>query len=180
MKLTKCLGFSLLLIFCAVAARAEQHRKNTDYPNVITANIPHITVLNFSFLNIGMEYERFLDPKRRFSLNAAAYAGVLLPGQSPSSGTDLYAAPGFRYHPVYNSTYDFSVGLQIAFGSLSITERGRSKSGDMTAILLQSDWNFFPLRHGVVGLHFALGRNFSQFTDNGFFFQAGLKIGGRF
>jgi hypothetical protein len=172
---------------------AQVAKKPAFCRNVLTANLPQFALIGkFRFLQIGAEYDRFLDARGRFSLNGSIYYGVILSGQTTSggytaSGDVLYYAPGFSYHfSDISQSVDLSVGIQVGLGYAGKDWRGYSASSSITAVMVQTDINFFPMNHGVIGLHFAVGGNQCDVLKEGTtskigpIVQIGLKIGGCF
>ena len=159
-------------------------------PNVVTFSFPQIALCDHpSFLNIGGEYERFLDRRGHFSLSAAINTGILF-GKNVGTnvhGDDLFFAAGARFHVDGNAQkLDFSFGLQAVKGKLSTHEGRYNNDERFIAMLLQSDVDLHASKHGVLGMHLAFGPYFGDVTksdvatNGGVMIQLGLKIGGRF
>lgn len=177
-----CIGLSSTLMSLGVKAAAESDGKGDFYPNVFTINVPHFAdISDLSFLQIGLEFERYLDARGRYSVNGSVYFGTLTGGQSVKSGAASYFSPGVSYHFISNNRGDVSAGIQAGLGSARKYIRpNHNETSSLATLMLQADASLFPGRSFIIGTHLAFGRSFCKAFGDGVIFQVGLKFGARF
>ena len=102
--------------------RQRQPQKPDIHQNVLTVNasIGGIEEVAWTY---GLEYERFLTPQSRFSIDVAASAyrgstlGKVSSWQTRVNLNGYYIAPGLRYHPLKNyHLADPSIGAALLLG----------------------------------------------------------------
>jgi hypothetical protein len=111
-----------------LALRKQRTNVRRSYANVITLNFPtYQDIGHYPGISVGLEYERFLDAKSRFSVSLSierAWAGTnsrgkLSPGEVRANIQSWYFTPGAFYHPAENNKgFDLALGASFPLGSV--------------------------------------------------------------
>lgn len=158
--------------------------------NVLTGSPVNLTVVNsYGCYAFGFTYEHLFGPEQIIGIQLPlhfAYGARDWFGDS-NDGRFYYATPGLQVHVAgARRSFDYAVGPSLLLGNLSERVYNNQRRRDevfnsfTSGILLDNNLNF-QRRSFVFGIHISMGTTFpSTYYDSRFFFQFGLRFGGRF
>jgi hypothetical protein len=169
----------------------QRYRRSRNTPvgyNVFSGSPVNLVVVNgYGCYAFGFSYERLLGPDQILGVQIPVYFafGVdnILDGDE---GQFFYTTPGLQVHVAgARRRFDYAVGPSLLLGNLYERDY-RNNAPDLeyntftSGILVDNNLNF-QRKHFLFGIHIAMGSTFpnDQYHSQ-FFFQFGLRFGGRF
>jgi hypothetical protein len=165
--------------------------KPVGYANTLTANFPALFSIDYlPGTSAGLEYERFMNQRGRFSISVPAYVFIAKSLYKSGYGPELkgyYAAPALMFHPLGNTNFvDYSFGPAIAIGNLELTEYDirdqitRYDRQNFLAVLIKGNLTIHTTGHFIFAVHVSAGSMLGNTLVESLLVQFGIRIGVRF
>jgi len=154
----------------------------------ILSGSPFNFYANHEYIGVAfaVTYERLLDKDQRIGLQLPVHVGFATTNAFDNDdATLIYTTPGLQFHVNgADKKVDYAVGPSLLLGNLNTRDNRNSRiysdNSFVSGILIDNNLNF-QHKQFMFGLHLSLGATFPQGDqDESFFFQFGIRFGGRF